>query len=1282
MAVACEGCSLADCRKSYLMDNSLELIWCCSELPIAVVFDHAHAQHLIVHVLLQPPQSVDLATPLVTDADTIAEIFIGPVTAPLFRDSNRSPRACRVLLATTYDNSPLVCWLRDSPGDLVGVKVDLAGNIAQQVFTIACCMSAVSLDMELLNFGQRKFILALTNSRKMQLFLENMPVSQYETPKDVTEVRDPVAGQFSLYASPSEHSLYRCTLRDMPQASLVKQCLSALAQCLTHNESITVLAAFCRTLRRGATGAGDPEWSTLQSLLCSACDSCGCGGGSESASGFGGSSAWEELLNSDYHLHMRRAPEMARLWQPSTRFAPLVSHWHEEECTAILKKHLPAIVEALHLLLQDLQLNTLCASSALLLARLLSCLASHLKWDSYVDYCWRYFPDACPRAAGGAGDRLPPDVFIWLRGRASQQRCTAMFPSLLPPLCWLTRKVTACYAQLSTPSWAERVVTTMVREGLGRAQLDELPLGVAFPLRAALLACRGNPPSDWSSTAYTLIGRNDLASLAQGGTARRVTTTKRSPSMAVPAEEADQASYSNDLVTSLIFSRDLRLKEVRRLLQSSARVVVDFSKVVASAQDPHAAQQAHMVVLAQRTLSLSVGRGMFELSECRPLATDPLRMPPLTLDCRTHDGHAAVLETQTVPGWAVTMLWPNFHNGAAAGLRLATSTSKITSTWVSYNKPDQQAETHAGFLLALGLRGQLALPLPKLHEYLNAGNELISIGLLLGMAAGKAGTMDNDTLKSIGIHLQALRPSEQIELPVNTQAAALVGLGLLYRNTAHRRTAEIALRQLGHLPTGCKPHDRESYSLAAGIAFGHIMLGRGADSAGLLADLDAASVLTAHLAGVWCSEERMGQGAGASTGTQLQGGNTFPYLVMDQDKCCGESAAAGAAVALCLTYLKTNNQVVASRLQIPANVTLGASRPDVVILRICGRALVLWDSIEATVEWVQQQVPKWAEEQRQLQEAARMRLCAIAGGCLAIGLKFAGSACTCAKRLLLGQLDGLTRHNSLPKTPSGNVTKAALHMCLNVVALSLGMVMCGTGDVEALAVLRRFHRATPDATYGDHMARHMAVGFLFMGGGKITLSTSNEAIAALLCACYPVFPKTTSDNFYHLQAFRHLYVLATECRCLCPVDVDTSLPCAVPVELTLSGPVVLCLTAPCLLPELRHIQTVKIASARHWRMSFGNDALLSAQSPSGIFVPVQRKTGGLPYAEGITRDADTDATHKIRDRRQQRAEPAGGTVVGPWRRRRRCAAVIRDRPRGECLLPSLCTVDPGPQSVY
>jgi hypothetical protein len=31
--------------------------------------------------------------------------------------------------------------------------------------------------------------------------------------------------------------------------------------------------------------------------------------------------------------------------------------------------------------------------------------------------------------------------------------------------------------------------------------------------------------------------------------------------------------------------------------------------------------------------------------------------------------------------------WPEFHNGAAAGLRLAPGTHQLTRTWVVYNKP-------------------------------------------------------------------------------------------------------------------------------------------------------------------------------------------------------------------------------------------------------------------------------------------------------------------------------------------------------------------------------------------------------------------------------------------------------------------------------------------------------------------------------------------------------------------------------------------------------------------
>ena len=57
-------------------------------------------------------------------------------------------------------------------------------------------------------------------------------------------------------------------------------------------------------------------------------------------------------------------------------------------------------------------------------------------------------------------------------------------------------------------------------------------------------------------------------------------------------------------------------------------------------------------------------------------------------------------------------------------------------------------------------------------------------------------------------------------------------------------------------------------------------------------------------------------------------------------------------------------------------------------------------------------------------------------------------------------------------------------------------------------------------TYGNHMALHMAIGFLFLGGGRAALSRSDAAIAALVAALYPRLPAHTSDNQYSLQVRR------------------------------------------------------------------------------------------------------------------------------------------------------------------
>ncbi|CAH8670317.1 unnamed protein product [Dicrocoelium dendriticum] len=76
-------------------------------------------------------------------------------------------------------------------------------------------------------------------------------------------------------------------------------------------------------------------------------------------------------------------------------------------------------------------------------------------------------------------------------------------------------------------------------------------------------------------------------------------------------------------------------------------------------------------------------------------------------------------------------------------------------------------------------------------------------------------------------------------------------------------------------------------------------------------------------------------------------------------------------------------------------------------------------------------------------------------------------------------------------------------------------------------------------TFGVQMLYGCAAGLLFLGGGRLTLSNSPQAAAILTIAFLPILPTYPGDNCYHLQALRHLYVLATRPRRLCAVDVDT-----------------------------------------------------------------------------------------------------------------------------------------------
>jgi hypothetical protein len=63
--------------------------------------------------------------------------------------------------------------------------------------------------------------------------------------------------------------------------------------------------------------------------------------------------------------------------------------------------------------------------------------------------------------------------------------------------------------------------------------------------------------------------------------------------------------------------------------------------------------------------------------------------------------------------------------------------------------------------------------------------------VLLGMAAAKRGTLDATTSKMLFLHVPARHPATypELELSPLVQAAALLGVGLLYQGSCHRRAA-------------------------------------------------------------------------------------------------------------------------------------------------------------------------------------------------------------------------------------------------------------------------------------------------------------------------------------------------------------------------------------------------------------------------------------------------------------------------------------------------------------
>ncbi|KAF7995485.1 hypothetical protein HCN44_006592 [Aphidius gifuensis] len=961
---------------------------------------------------------------------------------------------------------------------------------------------------------------------------------------------------------------------------------------------------------------------------------------------------------------------------------------------AILFPYLPLILFSLHLLYEELKLNCVMSESLPLLAQLLYQLSKDLNFKYYKHYYFIDYPNKCllnnsPSQINNNDLQKiiipnyipikPPCVFETINNLLNLNNIIIQYPflnrvnkiskNIIQLTALLSNECNGIvdnidmekYIKLIIPVGSrvdykeidydndipiidkyekptcERIILLYHKMGMTKKHLDILPPGISLLLKDVMHRCRESPPSNWPFEAYELIDRQDLSSLSNNNANNNNNDINKdkienSTNYIVRDSEQDDGMTFDDTILKLRFNKDHRVSEVQKLLNSSKPVRISIvQRPEVSDHEFIEEQERHLHALCSRTMSLPVARGMFTLRTSTPIVTEQLPIPRLCLTGKAAlRGTTVELSHIDVP--QNMNLWPLFHNGVAAGLRIHPSSLNIDSTWIVYNK-QQQGEfgiEHSGFLMALGLNGHLKNFSPfSMYEYLVECHETTNVGLLLGLSATYRGTMDVSMTKLLSLHVETLLPPTSIELNVqqNVQVAALMGVGLVYEGTAHRHISHALLSEIGRPPGPEMKNciDRESYSLAAGLALGLVVLGHG-DGSDLTNIPD-----TLHY-------YMVGGNVRPFNGSQKDKYKSPSYQIREGDSINIDVTSPGATIALGLMYFNTGNTAVAEWMKAPhTQFLLDFVRPDFLLLRILSKSLILWNDIEPTTKWVSSHVPDivWKYKLQNPNqditqnidlETMNQAYCnIIAGACMALGLKYAGTANHNAFKTLLNYTKKFL--GLLNKTIGELAGKSTIETCLNVTLLSASVVMSGTGNLDIMRICRQIRtRIGPTSsvvTYGSHLATHMAIGLLFIGGGRYTLSNSPSSVAALIISLFPKFPTHSNDNRYHLQALRHLYVLAAKPRLILPKDIDTNINCYASIKLTFKNDKLtngqdIVLRAPCLLPEIDSLEKVELIDDRYWNIIFQrghNWNLLKDMLNNCHSLYVKQKAGCLSYIE-------------------------------------------------------------------
>lgn len=828
-----------------------------------------------------------------------------------------------------------------------GTELNIWNFLNSEITHIACLPCTWAIPIQCIpsaNFLAETDILVLNSSLQLYRggrFLADVPLI---TNDNIVAIHDPVGNQFTLEFQNGTRSRAELSLNLSP---LVERVLMTLHAAVGDELALRIRFDCVRLMRDFANSTiHDPPWAALSCVVKQILQS----SDEDKTSSEESSSAWHSLLQSGYHSAYDDQFSVLNhelMTSASLRASSIesVSYTTGLSDNAVIRSR---IFDAIHLLYEDLKLSMLTKPWCTAIRSLLRSCTSEAMGDFREHYAkddeilGQAFTNQFFRQMGRRTTfAFPPCIMTWIM--QSLNGCSETHEwiksSLVASTCPRLTLVHRVYSILASNSsgsiefWRdEAIVNVILASGLNNSHFlqNDFPIGVALPLLDVLARCRCHPCngelSNLAGKAWKVIGREDL--LKQSQLSERVDQSEEERMKSIDDDHDGLAGI--EASHHLRFPDDNRLKEVARLLRSSRPTFLKVPRAVElSDHDYERLKQEKLLTLCRRVLALPLGRGMFTLGTLNPVPAEQLPIPELCLSGRVPPANNTLALDASHTALDMTV-WPNFHNGVAAGLRLPhageiSSSFKITRSWIMYNKAScahgetpelgkQLTHAHGGLLMALGLRGHLsALSMTDIYEYLTQGSVTTSVGVLLGMAANKRGTCDPSVSKMLCLHIPSLLPLSfsSIDVAAPAHAAAVTGIGLLYQGSSHRLMSEFLLNEMARRPVNeASTIDREAYALSCGLALGMISLAKGGSggNAGLV-DLEIEERLYRYVVGG--VDERANRRRQDIADRRL---NTNGTAVGESERCArvheGETinndvTAPGALLALGLMYMKS-----------------------------------------------------------------------------------------------------------------------------------------------------------------------------------------------------------------------------------------------------------------------------------------------------------------------------------------------------------------------------------------